>query len=247
MLDITYYTDPLCCWSWGFEPQLRRLLYEYEGSIHMTYRMSGLLPAWDSFNDPINNVSRPIQMGPVWMHAAQLSGMPINTRIWMQDPPASSYPACIAVCCAMLQSRKAGELYLRLLREAVMLNGINIARPHSLFSVAEQLALIDPSGFNMKSFASDFENGKGTEAFKSDMKPVRSHNINRFPTLVIKAPNGSAIMVTGYRSYSSLIAAIQGVAPQLEKTLDNYSVEQYSSRWPNLTQREINEVFELQI
>ena len=24
-LSIEYYTDPLCCWSWAFEPQWRRL------------------------------------------------------------------------------------------------------------------------------------------------------------------------------------------------------------------------------
>src|SRR5689334_9454281 len=62
-LTITYYTDPLCCWSWGFEPQWRRLLFEYQGSINHRYCMGGLLPGWKNYHDPINNVSRPIQMG----------------------------------------------------------------------------------------------------------------------------------------------------------------------------------------
>src|ERR1044072_7891663 len=90
-VEIVYYTDPLCCWSWAFEPQWRRLLFEYQGDIEWKYCMGGLLPAWDSYDDTVNNVTRPIQMGPVWMHAAQVSGMPIQTRIWMNDPPASSY------------------------------------------------------------------------------------------------------------------------------------------------------------
>src|SRR4051812_2644561 len=104
MLNITYYTDPLCCWSWAFEPQWRRLLFEYGEQITFQLKMGGLIPAWNAYHDATNHVSRPIQMGPVWMHASQLSGMPMNTRIWMENPPASSYPACIAVCCAGLQS-----------------------------------------------------------------------------------------------------------------------------------------------
>lgn len=109
LLEITYYTDPLCCWSWAFEPQWRRFLYEFRGKIRYRYCMGGLLPQWNNYNDAINSVTRPIQRGPVWMHAKQMSGMPIDQNIWMRDPPSSSYPACIAVKCAALQSPYAEE------------------------------------------------------------------------------------------------------------------------------------------
>src|SRR5688572_2904993 len=128
-IDITYYTDPLCCWSWALEPQWRKLLYEFNGLISWRYCMTGMIPSWDQYNDAMHSVSRPIQMGPVWMHASQLSGMPMNSRIWMENPPASSYPACIAFKCAEMQSEGAGDRYLRLLREAIMLDGKNIAKP----------------------------------------------------------------------------------------------------------------------
>src|SRR4051794_14473222 len=95
LLDITYYTNPLCCWSWGFEPQWRKLLYTFKDVITYRYRMCGLLPGWKNYHDSVNAVSRPMQMGPVWMHAAQLSGMPVQPNIWITDPPSSSYPACL--------------------------------------------------------------------------------------------------------------------------------------------------------
>ena len=141
-VEITYYTDPLCCWSWGFEPQWRRLQYEFTGKLTWHYCMGGLLPSWENYNDDMNSISRPIQMGPVWMHASQLSGMPMNTRIWMEDPPASSYPACIAVKCAEMQSSAAGERYLRLLREALMINGKNIAKQCVLCFDSTQLGCV---------------------------------------------------------------------------------------------------------
>ncbi len=103
-VEITYYTDPLCCYSWAFEPQWRRLRYEFEGRISWQYIMGGLLPGWNNYNDELNSVSRPVQMGPVWMQASHISGMPMPNRIWLEDPPASSYPACIAVKCAQPQT-----------------------------------------------------------------------------------------------------------------------------------------------
>ena len=45
-VEITFYTDPLCCWSWAFEPQWRRLQYEFQDRIIYRYVMSGLLPGW---------------------------------------------------------------------------------------------------------------------------------------------------------------------------------------------------------
>ena len=31
--EVTYYTDPLCCWSWAFEPVRIRLVQEYGSAI----------------------------------------------------------------------------------------------------------------------------------------------------------------------------------------------------------------------
>src|SRR3954471_3369508 len=125
-VEITFYTDPLCCWSWGFEPQWRRLQYELQDQIVFRYVMTGLLASWKNFSDPLYSVTRPQQMGPVWMEAGTVSGMPVHHKLWVEDPPASSYPACIAVKSVQLQSPAAGIKYLRMLREAVMIQGLNI-------------------------------------------------------------------------------------------------------------------------
>ncbi|HYC27745.1 MAG TPA: DsbA family protein, partial [Chitinophagaceae bacterium] len=162
-IEITIYTDPLCCWSWAFEPQLQQLQKDLGGKATWQYRMGGLLPSWENFHDEVNAVTRPVQMGPVWMHAGQIAGLPIQHQLWMRDPPASSYPACIAVKCAQLQSAALGELMLRLLREACMTEGKNIARQTVLFDTAEKLASIDPC-FNLEQFKDDLSNDKGLEA-----------------------------------------------------------------------------------
>ena len=125
---ISFFTDPMCAWSWAFEEEwqkLKRLLGEH---LHVTYHMGGLIPDWKTFTDSVNLVTRPLQMGPVWMHIAETTKVKIDPAIWMRDPPTSSYPACIAFKCAELQSKQAAELYLSILREAVMLFGQNISK-----------------------------------------------------------------------------------------------------------------------
>lgn len=242
-VEIIYYTDPLCCWSWGFEPQWRRLLYEYADKIVFRYVMGGLLPSWKNFSDPMYSVSRPMQMGPVWFEASEATGMPMNHKIWVKDPPASSYPACIAVKCAQLQSSSAGVKYLRLLREAVMIDGKNIAKQEVLTNIAQALASSYPNLLNPDKFAGDLTNNNGLEAFRADMNEVQTKGINRFPTLIMKSSTKPAIIMTGYRPYNVLLEAVKQVSPDINPYQKPVSVEAYKKYWGNITQREIDEAF----
>jgi predicted DsbA family dithiol-disulfide isomerase len=201
-IEIIYYTDPLCCWSWAMEPQWRQLQEELGSSLNVTYKMAGLLPSWKNFNDTINSIRKPIHMGPEWMHAKYVSGVDIDNRIWITDPPASSFPACIAVKSAELQSKEAGVRYLDLLREAVMLKVRNIARMGVLLELAAELPAEFPA-FDLSMFRSDL-NGKALDAFRADWQETKYRGITRFPTLVIKAGGRQPFVLSGFQSYETL-------------------------------------------
>jgi len=242
--EITFYTDPLCCWSWAFEPQWRRLQYEFQQIIVCRYVMAGLISAWQNFNDPLYSVSRPMQMGPVWYEAGLASGMQIYDKIWVTDPPASSYPACIAVKCAELQSPLAGVKYLRMIRDAVMLQGKNIARQDVLVSAAQSLANNYPGLIDIERFVQDLTiNDNGIEAFRTDLNEVQNRNISRFPTLIMRSSNKPSIIITGFRPYPVLLDAIKQVTSADYSVQKPVSKETYTTYWGNITQREIEEFF----
>jgi putative protein-disulfide isomerase len=211
VIDITIYTDPLCCWSWAFEPQLEKIKAALSQRAIWTYRMGGLIPTWKNFHDEVNSVTRPVQMGPVWMHAGQVANMPIHHQIWMQDPPSSSYPACIAVKAVQLQSPEAGTLYLKMLRNACMVNGENIAKEDVLFRIAKALKDIFTS-LDLDQFQKDYHGDAARDEFREDLDLVRKYNINRFPTLIVKA-GVKAIMIPGYRQHEEVLNAIQQITP----------------------------------
>lgn len=215
-VEALYFTDPLCSWSWALEPELRRLEAEFGDAVQWRTVMGGMISDWLSYSDPLNAVSRPAQMGPQWLHVKRVTGVELDERIWAEDPPASSYPACLAVKAAGLQGAAAAARYLARAREAVMRERRNIARPEVLHELADELAGVRGLGFDPERFRSDFASEAAQEAFRDDLKETRYREIGRFPTLVFRAPHGSGVLLAGYRPYAALRAALLHVAPGLE-------------------------------
>ncbi len=212
-LNIIYFTDPLCCWSWVFEPVWRQLRDTLAPVLTYQYCMGGMLSSWDEYHDPVNAVTRPIQMGPVWLHAKHISGTYINDRLWFADPPASSYPACVAVKSAGRQSAAAGELYLYKLRVAALVNGKNIARKEVLLETAGEVQNELGASFNYNLFLKQLTSTTTSNQFKKDLERVRLCGISRFPSLLIRLEGKKrSVILTGNRPYDAIMATIAALA-----------------------------------
>lgn len=185
---------------------LSQLQEQYADVLSIRFCMGGMIPDWKSYEDTLNAVTKPIQMGPVWMEAQHLTGVQLNSRIWFEDPPASSYPGSIAVKCAQLQSDAAGEEYLRLLWQAVMENGRNISKMDELVEISGFMT----TGFDNGKFSEDLINGSGKKAFSRDLDEVRKQDISRFPTMVMKSSR-KGLIFTGYRSFDVLREGMRSI------------------------------------
>src|SRR5687768_12265898 len=47
-VEIRYLTDPACIWSWGAEPQVRRLMWEFADGIRFRWVLGGLARSYGS-------------------------------------------------------------------------------------------------------------------------------------------------------------------------------------------------------
>lgn len=200
--SIMVYTDPLCVWSWAMRAAWLRFLSSFE-PIEVTYRMAGLLPSWSQFADHQNAISKPIQMGPEWAHARAISRAFIDDKIWVVDPPASSYPACIAVKAAALQGRAAGEQYFYLTQKAVMTGRKNIAKTAVLQQLAEELKAEAPE-FDADRFASDLTGAEARRLFRLDSMDWKYLQAGRLPAMIFKHPSGRGVLLTGYQTSETL-------------------------------------------
>jgi predicted DsbA family dithiol-disulfide isomerase len=247
-VEAVLYTDPLCSWSWAFEAPARRLRYELGEQLAWHTVLGGLLPDWETYRDPLNDIGRPVQMGPSWREVHHLSGMPLDETIWLRDPPASSYPASVAVKAAERQGRAAGEAYLRRAREAVMLEQRNIARREVLLALADELAARSGGSFDADRFHADLDGEAALDAFREDLKDVRFRGIGRFPTLLLRLPAGPerrGLIQVGYRPYSALRAALAQLAPDLEPRSRATDAAAYAVHWRGVTAREAAEALEI--
>jgi putative protein-disulfide isomerase len=208
---IKYYTDPLCCWSWAFEQSWRKFIHAYGTSIQHEYVMCGMIPDWNTYNDPLNSISRPLQMGPLWMHASEITQVKMRYSIWHEDPPSSSYPSCIAVKCAALQSSAAGEQFLFNVRKALMEDGMNISKIEVLIDIARKTQQQIPELFDVEKFIQAWQDGKGKEAFRADLQKAKFHSIGRYPSITFQNKKGKGLIIVGYRPYEILLQAFKKV------------------------------------
>src|SRR5690348_7449178 len=95
-IELRAYTDPTSELAWGAEPQLRRLLTELGDQVTVRWVMTGFARSLEPPDHQRNLAA--------WLGTAADSGMPLDPRLWLENPISSSYPACQAV----IASREQG-------------------------------------------------------------------------------------------------------------------------------------------
>jgi putative protein-disulfide isomerase len=238
-LKILYFTDPSCSWCWATEPVIKKICEEYSGQVRVVYKMGGLLESWDRFRDSVNRIGRPEDVAPHWVAVGRRSGMPIDERIWYQDPPASTFPGCVAYKAGWLQDERLAELYLRRLREAVLTERRNIAREHILFDLAREV------GFDLDRFHADFLTGQAQQAFYEDLTETRSRGITAFPALVISNSAGRETVLIGYRPYSHYESALRRLAVEELHKMPLLSLVDFIHKYHRVATQEVAVVYDL--
>lgn len=191
-LVMRCYSDPICPWSWAYEPVLRRIEVQYRSKIRIRPVMGGLAldrtePAGDG------QVAR-IQAS--WRRVAQTTGQPIEWNRAADLRPSSSRPLCEAVVAACLQSYAIGGRYLRLMREAHFLGGVDPYAVDGRLVLARQTP-----GLDVARWTQDLESGGAAvmtnNHFSETRKPSTGAPVNEdagegsrygYPTLVWRDP-----------------------------------------------------------
>src|SRR3954447_2173378 len=215
-VEVRFYTDPACVWSWGAEPQLRRLMWEFGDGLRFAWVMGGLARSYGSgYRDSESGVGSGTScfsdLMAQWLETPAASGMPTDARLWSRNPIASTYPACQAVKAAAEQGTDAAYRYLRRLREGLMTERKKLDHAEALIGEA------GPAGLDVERFRIDLNSSAITEAFAADLDEVRnpptearaagkvseSEGNERvsFPSAVFRGEDGAEHGVFGFQPY----------------------------------------------
>jgi putative protein-disulfide isomerase len=222
-VEVRYYTDPACPWSWALEPSVRRLMAEFGEGLSWTYVMGGLARDFTGDGDKGEVYSRLISH---WLDVADVGGMPLDPRIWTEGPIGSSYPACMAVKAAAEQGDPYP--YLRELREGLFCFRRKLDTTEALVEAARAV------GLSVERFRIDLGSNAIVEAFGNDLEDFRARELE-LPSMVV----GDRVLagVATYEEYREAVVAAGATAGG-----DSPDVPAALRRFGRMATREVEEV-----
>ena len=214
-VQVRYFTDPACPWSWAAEPAVRRLMVEFGDSLSWSWVMVGL-----SREIPQDTRGTALH----WLGVADQSRMPIDPLLWKDSPIRSSYPACMAVKAAAEQAGAHDGGYLRVVREGLMCRRRKLDTTEALVEASRE------AGLDVERFRIDLGSHAIVEAFGADLEESRAnldeareqgevvdsdgHERVSIPTMVFEGEDGSRHGAYGVTSYDDLRAAALAAGAQ---------------------------------
>jgi predicted DsbA family dithiol-disulfide isomerase len=157
-VQVRYFTDPGCPWSWAAEPAVRRLMVEFGDSLSWSWLMVGL-----SREIPADTRGTALH----WLGVVDRTGMPLDPLLWKEAPIRSTYPACMAAKAAAEQGEHAATRYLRGLREGLMCLRRKLDTTEALVEAARE------AGLDVERFRVDLGSHAIVEAFGADLEAAR--------------------------------------------------------------------------
>jgi predicted DsbA family dithiol-disulfide isomerase len=156
-VHVTYYTDPASPRSWAGEPALRRVLTRFGEGVSISYVMGGLARSIDD----------PLRMLRDVLDAAADSAMPVDPRLWLEQPPLSTYPSCLGVKAAAEQGLDVP--FLRRAREGFMCERRRLCQSEALVDLARTI-----DGLDVRRFAVDLYSDAIVESFSADLERTQA-------------------------------------------------------------------------
>jgi predicted DsbA family dithiol-disulfide isomerase len=146
--------------------------------------------------------------------------MPIDGGVWIEDPLNSSYPPSIAFKAAQMQDEKKAIIFLRILREMVFLDKLNITKDEHLEKAAA-LAKLD-----VTQWKEDYES-KAQIEFKKDLDLGKQLGVRGFPTLIFVKDDEMLDVLYGFKPYEEFEKRVKKIDREAKKN-------EYSKDWQNL-------------
>ena len=241
-VDVYYVTDPICSHCWALEPVLRRFKEQNSPYFNFHVVMGGLLEKWgDGPVDPANGIFKPADVAPHWREVGELSRMPIDGTVMIENPVQSSYPPSRVF--KVIQKHhgddKAYE-FLRRARENLFIFNQNISETTVLVKI------VDGLGINGEKIVQEAESETGQQLLNEDFALARKLGIRGFPSIVIVNEDNQGVKIVGARTLETYIEGLKQVVPDEVRPKETKSLSKLLKKEKLLFAKEIEVMYDLQ-
>ncbi|MET7292995.1 DsbA family protein [Streptomyces griseoloalbus] len=251
-VEVVEYTDPLCPWAWGSEPEFRRLRAALAGRVRWR-RVFCVL--FDHDDDPV-----PDQAAETAWYTRYVEEISAHTgaprAVRLSRVAASSWPSSLVARAAQAQGDDVADRVLRRLRESVFVLGDPADTLASALSAARGVPGLDP-----ERLAADAASDGVLRQVRDDRAEARrpvcevlsvrggsphpgaaketpdgGHRY-ALPTVLMRTPQGRRA-VPGRRSFDAYASALEDLCPGLLNTRAALSPAVALERYRSLTDPE---------
>jgi protein-disulfide isomerase-like protein with CxxC motif len=228
---VDLLTDPWSVWCWGFEPVRRALALRYP-SVRFRAVVGGMFPKLPRPEEAGFDVER--FFGVV----QRTTGMPVTAEGVRRDRPESTYPACVHVHAVRLLAPDREAMYLRALREAAYLDGLNVSRPDIAAEVAAGV------GVDRAQFAEALRSGEPEREFRERLASLHALQLHAYPTLLVTSGQRTA-RVEGFQSLPIVLGIAEQLSGRRHEPAPAPGVEEVVPKGERVATREAAEVWDV--
>ena len=206
-IELYYVTDPICSHCWALEPVFRRFKEQYGHYFNFHTVMGGLLEKWgDGPVDPANGISGPADVAGHWREVGELTRMPIDGSLMIDNPVQSSFPPSRVY--KVIQKNHNNELafdYLRRAREALFAFNRNISDPSVMIDIVNHL------GLDGEAIIKEAEQPSGHQLLNEDFSLARNLGARGFPSIIMVNEENKGIKIVGSRPLEYYVGALEQI------------------------------------
>jgi putative protein-disulfide isomerase len=206
-IELYYVTDPICSHCWALEPVFRRFKEQYGHYFNFHTVMGGLLEKWgDGPVDPANGISGPADVAGHWREVGELTRMPIDGSLMIDNPVQSSFPPSRVY--KVIQKNYNNELafdYLRRAREALFAFNRNISDPSVMIDIVNHL------GLDGEAIIKEAEQPSGQQLLNEDFSLARNLGARGFPSIIMVNQENKGIKIVGSRPLEYYVGALEQI------------------------------------
>ena len=206
-IELYYVTDPICSHCWALEPVFLRFKEQYGHYFNFHTVMGGLLEKWgDGPVDPANGISGPADVAGHWREVGELTRMPIDGSLMIDNPVQSSFPPSRVY--KVIQKNYNNELafdYLRRAREALFAFNRNISDPSVMIDIVNHL------GLDGEAIIKEAEQPSGHQLLNEDFSLARNLGARGFPSIIMVNEENKGIKIVGSRPLEYYVGALEQI------------------------------------
>ena len=169
--------------------------------------MGGLLEKWgDGPVDPANGISGPADVAGHWREVGELTRMPIDGSLMIDNPVQSSFPPSRVY--KVIQKNHNDELafdYLRRAREALFAFNRNISDPSVMIDIVNHL------GLDGEAIIKEAEQPSGHQLLNEDFSLARNLGARGFPSIIMVNEENKGIKIVGSRPLEYYVGALEQI------------------------------------